>query len=117
MTDINTFIAQFISNLEHLKKLVESFENANDSKRVKISISDIDRCIQHGAYYLEDPSLYQPSTFSFDSGIISLVDTIRYNDFGITLSIAEENEKLRLCDQLTELVEKTIEVNNKMERK
>lgn len=113
MEELNNLIVQSILKLKELKKLVLSFRFSNDNTRIKTCIADIDRCIDHGDYYINDISLYNPNNFRFHSGLVNLTDTIRDNNFGLVLSEKEENEKQLFCNELIALVEKLIIVNNK----
>ena len=116
MLKINNVNVKAISNLKNLKIFISSLNSPNNTARIKMSISDINKCIEHGNYYIENPTLYKPENFRFHNGLVSLVDTIKYNDFGIKLSKNEKNEKLKFCNELIKLVERIIILNNKLKQ-
>jgi hypothetical protein len=106
-------IQNAIQKLDDLKEWILSIEKSNDNRRMEICISDIDRCIETGNYYINHNELFNPSVFSYDNMLVNLIDTIRDNDFGVLISEKEEKAKQFICSDLILLVEKFIIVNSK----
>lgn len=114
MEELNNLIKQSLLKLNQLKKKILSINNSNDNIRIKISIADIDRCIEHGEYYINDNSSYDANNFRFHNALVNLTDSINDNDFGLQLTEKDEYEKHQLCSELIALVEQLIFVNNKL---
>ena len=111
--EIYNLILQSILKLQELKILIRAYSPLNDCSRIRNSIAGIDRVIQHGNYYIHDVLSFDANEFRFDYEIVSLVDTIRDNDYGIPLTENDKRRKAILCDELITLVEQLIVVNNK----
>jgi hypothetical protein len=110
----DNFIQKSVEKLNALKEIVQSYRQTTNEDRINISISDIDRCAEYANYYLNDSSLYNPDVFRFDSTLINLVDSIRDNDYGLNLSQIQQEQKVLICNEIIEIVDKLIIVNQKM---
>ncbi|MBS1638040.1 MAG: hypothetical protein JST26_19155 [Bacteroidetes bacterium] len=112
----NELLRRSIDLLEAAKILVSSLKDVNNEKRVNTAIYDINRIIEYANQYLQNNNLYSPNTFRYDSSLIHLTDTIRYNDFGTILSENQSKEKESICLELIEIVNQLIIANDTLKQ-
>jgi len=110
----DNIIQNSIEKLNTLKEIVQSYLQTTNEDRINISISDINRCVEYANYYLNDSTLYNPDVFRFDNTLVNLVDSIRDNDYGLNLSQIQQQQKVTICIEIIEIVEKLIIANQKM---
>ena len=110
----DNIIQNSIEKLNTLKEIVQSYLQTTNEDRINISISDINRCVEYANYYLNDSTLYNPDVFRFDNTLVNLVDSIRDNDYGLNLSQIQQQQKVTICIDIIEIVEKLIIANQKM---
>ena len=110
----DNIIQSSVEKLNALKGIIQSYRQTINEDRINISISDIDRCVEYANYYLNDSSLYNPDIFRFDNTLVNLVDSLRDNDYGLNFSQIQQEQKVSICNEIIEIVEKLIIVNQKM---
>lgn len=112
----NQLIERSIKLLEAARTLIASFGDLNNEKRVNTTVYDIRRIIEYANHYLNNNELYSSDTFRYDSSLIHLVDSIRHNDYGISLSENQTIEKENICIELVEIVNQLILENEKLKQ-
>jgi hypothetical protein len=75
-----------LETLIYLEKFIISLNHSSDNIRIKTCVMDINRCIEHGKYYTNDISLYNPYEFRFHNALVNLLDSVKDNDWGLLLS-------------------------------
>lgn len=103
-----------IHQLECYKTWCLTLDRTNRNERILICVSDIDRCIETGYYYINHNELFEPGTFTYDSMLIKMADSIKDNNFGILLSEAQKEAVPLFYNLLVTLAEDLILANNKM---
>ncbi len=104
MIELKKRIEETIKVLNGLKAILIDLKKESENQRIKISISDLNRTLKHAEYYTNDIVLYKKDPFMFDRNLVSLVDSLINNDFGVQLTTEQENNKRILCNGLMEIV-------------
>jgi hypothetical protein len=105
MTKLNNLIGETSSIIEKLKTLILGLDSNSENRRIKIAVSDINNTLEHAKFYTNELNEFDKDQFMYGRNIISLVDSISINDFGVISNQSVIDEKWELCNELISKVE------------
>lgn len=98
-----------LSSLQSI--LLEILDKNSENKRLQISVSDVERCLQLCLYFSEND--FELSSFNLDRALVRLVDSIERNNFGLELS----KEYLTNRDIiLSEIMDTVVHIGNELRK-
>lgn len=88
----------------HLKELQRLFQSISSNDRINRTLNDIETTIKNCQYYLNEDQLWDVNSFRFDNNLVSLVDSIQYNDYGVFWDYTKEAQKKENCEEILKIV-------------